>query len=73
MAKISVFSDTQIAILDEIEEQNKVAIRWTLKTTREKDLDMAANHKKIEIEGTRFFILKKTKSRKDGLQLIQLN
>ena len=40
----------QSVILDEIDEQNRVAIRWTLKTTHEKDLGMAANHK-IEIEG----------------------
>jgi predicted ester cyclase len=49
----------QISILDEIEEQNKVAIRWTLKTTREKDLGVAANHKKIEIEGTEIFYFEK--------------
>ena len=49
----------QITILDEIEEQNKVAIRWTLKTTREKDLSMAANHKKVEIEGTEIFHFEK--------------
>jgi predicted ester cyclase len=58
-AKISAFSDMQIAILDEIEEQNKVAIRRTLKTTHEKDFDMAASHKKIEIEGTEIFHFEK--------------
>jgi len=35
---LSAFSDMRITILDEIEEENKVAIRWTLKTTHEKDL-----------------------------------
>jgi len=50
---LSAFSDMQITILDEIEEQNKVAMRWTLKTTQEKDFaGTAASHKKIEIEGT---------------------
>lgn len=49
----------QIVILDEIEEQNRVAIRWTLKTTHEKDLGMAANHKKIEIEGREIFHFEK--------------
>ena len=34
---LSAFSDMRITILDEIEEQNKVAIRWTLKATHEKD------------------------------------
>ena len=71
---LSAFSDMRITILDEIEEQNKVAIRWNLKTTHEKDfVGMAASHKKIEIEERRFYILKKTKSRKDGLCLIWLN
>jgi predicted ester cyclase len=46
----------RITILDEIEEQNKVAIRWTLKATHEKDFaGMAANHEKIEVEGTEIF------------------
>jgi len=49
----------QITILDEIEEQNKVAIRWSLKTTHEKDLGMTASHKKIEIEGTEIFHFEK--------------
>jgi hypothetical protein len=30
---LSAFSDMRIRILDEIEEQNKVVIRWNLKTT----------------------------------------
>src|SRR5215467_78634 len=34
---LSAFSDMGITILDEIEEQNKVAVRWTLKATHEKD------------------------------------
>jgi steroid delta-isomerase-like uncharacterized protein len=59
---LSAFSDMRITILDEIEEQNKVAIRWTLKTTHEKDFaGMAASHKKIEIEGTEIFHFEKDK------------
>ena len=47
-----------LTILDEIEEQNRVAIRWNLKTTHEKDFaGMAASQKKIEIEGTDGFSL----------------
>ncbi len=34
---MSAFSDMQITILDDFGEQNKVAIRWTLKATYEKD------------------------------------
>jgi len=59
---LSAFSDMQITILDEIEEQNKVAIRWTLKTTHENDFaGMAASHKKIEIEGTEILHFEKDK------------
>ena len=59
---LSAFSDMRITILDEIEEQNKVAIRWNLKTTHEKDFaGIAASHKKIEIEGTEIFHFEKDK------------
>jgi predicted ester cyclase len=34
---LSAFSGMQITILDEFGEQNKVAIRWTLKATHEKN------------------------------------
>jgi steroid delta-isomerase-like uncharacterized protein len=59
---LSAFSDMQITILDEIEERNKVAIRWNLKTTHEKDFaGMAASHKKIEIDGTEILHFEKDK------------
>jgi steroid delta-isomerase-like uncharacterized protein len=59
---LSAFSDMRITILDEIEEQNKVAIRWNLKTTHEKDFaGTAASHKQIEIEGTEIFHFEKDK------------
>jgi len=59
---LSAFSDMQITILDEIEEQNKVAMRWTLKTTQEKAFaGTAASHKKIEIEGTEILHFEKDK------------
>src|SRR5215467_13497286 len=59
---LSAFSDMQITILDEIEEQNKVAMRWTLETTQEKDFaGTAASHKKIEIEGTEILDFEKDK------------
>ena len=59
---LSAFSDMQIIILDEIEEQNKIAIRWSLKTTHEKDFaGMAPSHKKIEIEGTEILHFEKDK------------
>jgi predicted ester cyclase len=49
----------RITILDEIEDQNRVAIRWTLKTTHEKDFaGMAASHK---IEGTEILHFEKDK------------
>jgi steroid delta-isomerase-like uncharacterized protein len=59
---LSAFSDIRITILDEIEEQNKVAVRWNLKTTQEKDFaGMAASHKKIDIEGTEILHFEKDK------------
>src|SRR5215467_5508178 len=59
---LSAFSDMQITILNEIEEQNKVAMRWSLKTTQEKDFaGTAASHKKIEIEGTEILHFEKDK------------
>ncbi|HET7389232.1 MAG TPA: ester cyclase [Nitrososphaeraceae archaeon] len=48
---MSAFSYMRITILDEIEEQNKVAITWTLIATHEKDFaGTTASHKNIEIE-----------------------
>jgi steroid delta-isomerase-like uncharacterized protein len=59
---LSAFSDMRITILDEIEEQNKVAARWNLKTTHDKDFaGMAASHKKIDIEGTEILHFEKDK------------
>jgi len=59
---LSAFSDMQITILDEIEEQNKIAMRWTLKTTQGKDFaGTTASHKKIEIEGTEILHFEKDK------------
>src|SRR3954454_5980455 len=53
---LSAFPDMQITILDDFGEQNKVAIRWTLKATHEKDFaDLPASHKKVEIEGAEIF------------------
>jgi predicted ester cyclase len=42
----------KITIEDEFGEENKVAIRWTLKATHEKDFaDFPATHKKFESHG----------------------
>jgi steroid delta-isomerase-like uncharacterized protein len=59
---LSAFSDMRITILDEFGEQNKVAIRWTLKAIHEKDFaGLPASHKKVEIEGTDIFHFEKDK------------
>ena len=59
---LSAFSDMRITILDEIKEQNKVAIRWNLKTTHVKDFaGTAASHKKIDIDGTEILHFEKDK------------
>ena len=42
------FPDMQVTILDDFAEQNKVAVRWTLKATHEKDFaDLPASHREV--------------------------
>ena len=49
---LSAFPDMKVSILDDFGEQNKVAIRWSLKATHEKDFaDFPATHKKFEAQG----------------------
>jgi steroid delta-isomerase-like uncharacterized protein len=49
---LSAFPDMKITIVDEFGEENKLAIRWTLKATHEKDFaDFPATHKKFEAHG----------------------
>ena len=49
---LSAFPDLQITILDDLVDQNKVALRWNLKATHEKDFaDFPATHKKFETQG----------------------
>jgi len=53
---LSAFPDMKVTILDEFGEQNKIAIRWTLKATHEKDFaDFPATHKKFETQGADIF------------------
>ena len=53
---LSAFPDMKVTILDDFGEQNKVAIRWTLKATHEKDFaDFPATHKKFETQGADIF------------------
>src|SRR5215475_7773570 len=43
---LSAFPDMKVTILDDFGEQNKVAMRWTLKATHEKDFaNFPATHK----------------------------
>ena len=49
---LSAFPDLKITIIDDFGEQNKVALRWTLKATHEKDFaEFPATHKKFETQG----------------------
>jgi predicted ester cyclase len=49
---LSAFPDMKITILDDFGEQDKVAIRWNLKATHEKDfIEFPATHKKFETQG----------------------
>jgi steroid delta-isomerase-like uncharacterized protein len=50
------FPDMQFTILDDFGEQNKVAIRWTLKATHEKEFaGFPASHEKFEAHGADLF------------------
>lgn len=52
----NAFPDMQVTIIDEFGEQNKVAIRWTLKGTHEKEFaGFAASHEKFETHGADIF------------------
>ena len=49
---LSAFPDMKITVVDEFGEENKLAIKWTLKVTHEKDFaDFPATHKKFEAQG----------------------
>jgi steroid delta-isomerase-like uncharacterized protein len=49
---LSAFPDLKVTIQDDFGDQNKIAIRWTLKATHEKDFgDFPATHKKFETRG----------------------
>jgi steroid delta-isomerase-like uncharacterized protein len=53
---LSAFPDMKIAILDNFGEGNKIATRWTLKATHEKDFaNFPATHKKFEARGVDIF------------------
>jgi predicted ester cyclase len=57
---LSAFLDMHVTILDDFGEQNKVAIRWNLRATDEKEFaGVPATHKKIEIVGTDVFHFEK--------------
>jgi steroid delta-isomerase-like uncharacterized protein len=49
---LSAFSDMKITISDIFGEQNKIAIKWILEATHDKDFaDFPATHRKLEIQG----------------------
>ena len=53
---LSAFPDMKVTVLDGFGDQNKIAIRWNLKATHEKDFaDFPATHKKFETEGIDIF------------------
>ena len=52
----------EFTILDDFAEQNKVAVRWTLKGTHEKDFaGFQASHQKFEAHGADIFHFEKDK------------
>lgn len=49
---LSAFPDMKVTVVDEFGEGNKLAIRWTLIATHEKDFaDFPATHKKFQTQG----------------------
>jgi len=49
---LSAFPDMKITIVEDFGEENKLAIRWTLQATHDKDFaDYPATHKKFEAHG----------------------
>ena len=49
---LSAFPDMKIRIVEDFGEENKLAIRWTLQATHDKDFaDFPATHKKFEAHG----------------------
>jgi steroid delta-isomerase-like uncharacterized protein len=52
---LNAFPDMQFTILDDLAEQNKVAIRWTMKATHTKEfIGLPATQKAFETKGTDF-------------------
>ena len=53
---LSAFPDMKITIVDDFGEENKIAIRWNLKATHDKDFaDFPATHKRFETQGVDIF------------------
>ena len=53
---LSAFPDMKITILDDFGEENKIAIRWNLKATHDKDFaDFPATRKRFETQGVDIF------------------
>jgi hypothetical protein len=49
---LSAFPDMKITILDDFGDQNKIALRWTLRATHENDFaDFLATRRKFETRG----------------------
>jgi len=59
---LSAFPDMKITVVDEFGEENKLAIKWTLKATHEKDFaDFPATHKKFEAQGVEILYFERDK------------
>ena len=49
---LSAFPNMKVTILEDFGDQNKMAVRWTLKATHDKDFaDFPATHKQFETQG----------------------
>jgi steroid delta-isomerase-like uncharacterized protein len=56
------FPDAQFTVVDDFGDENKVAIRWIMKATHEKDFaGLPASHEKFETHGADIFHFEKDK------------
>lgn len=53
---LTAFPDMKITVVDDFGDQDKVAVRWTLEATHDKDFaGFPATHKKFESQGVEIF------------------
>ena len=53
---LSAFPDMKVTLVDDVADKDKVALRWILQATHERDFGgFPASHRKFEAQGVEFF------------------